>query len=448
MNKFKGWNRVFAFTFRNGASGKGYLIVTIIIALLLLVAVALGTAYSAKPSKEDEGGEKKPSPVELVYVSNQTELPRLELKDWIAQQPEAERFAQIEWNAAEERTEKELAERAEASKNVNAMGILITETAEEISVRAVLPSTGELELKEGQEVAELVTAFLTQQRMEASGLTELQRKQLEKPVTIGIAEAGEAKDVFSYLIKYLAPLVFGLLLYFMLLLYGQTICQDVSTEKTSKLMETLLTSLHPYALLTGKVFGIVATALLQFFIWVAAGVAGLFGGIYLGKVFYPESTGTVETVWNFLRDSMGENALKPSACFLALLIFCCGFLFYSVLAGMAGSMVSRPEEASSVTSVFTFPILISWLVTYFGSLLENSTLMLVARFIPFTIPFGVPVELLMGSIGIVQGLISTAILLIFSVLVIMISARIYRGLVLYTGQKLSMSSLIGIIRNK
>ena len=359
MNKFKGWNRVFAFTFRNGASGKGYLIVTIIITLLLLVAVALGTAYSAKPSKEDEGGEKKPSPVELVYVSNQTELPRLELKDWIAQQPEAERFAQIEWNAAEERTEKELAERAEASKNVNAMGILITETAEEISVRAVLPSTGELELKEGQEVAELVTAFLTQQRMEASGLTELQRKQLEKPVTIGIAEAGEAKDVFSYLIKYLAPLVFGLLLYFMLLLYGQTICQDVSTEKTSKLMETLLTSLHPYALLTGKVFGIVATALLQFFIWVAAGVAGLFGGIYLGKVFYPESTGTVETVWNFLRDSMGENALKPSACFLALLIFCCGFLFYSVLAGMAGSMVSRPEEASSVTSVFTFPILIS-----------------------------------------------------------------------------------------
>lgn len=448
MNKFKGWNKVFAFTFRQGASGKGYLAVTIVIALLVFAAAAFGTAYSAKPSKEDENGEKKHSLVELVYVSNQSSFSELHLKEWAAQQPEAERFAQIVWDEAKEQTEKELAERAEASENAYAMGILITETAEEISVRAVLPSTGELELADGQELAELVSACVTQLRIEASGLTELQLKQMEKPITIGIAEAGEAKDVAAYLIKYLAPLVFGLLLYFMLLLYGQTICQDVSTEKTSKLMETLLTSLHPYALLTGKVFGIVATALVQVFVWVAALAAGVFGGIYLGKTLYPGSTGTVETVWNFLRDSIGENAFKPSAILLALLIFCCGFLFYSVLAGMAGSMVSRPEEASSVTSVFTFPIMISWLVTYFGSLMENNTLMLVARFIPFTIPFGVPVELLMGSVGIVQGLISTVILLLFSALVIMISARIYRGLVLYTGQKLSMSSLIGILRNK
>ena len=80
--------------------------------------------------------------------------------------------------------------------------------------------------------------------------------------------------------------------------------------------------------------------------------------------------------------------------------------------------------------------------------MEKEGLLVVARNIPFTIPFCVPVDLLTGAIGIGQGILSTGILLVFSLLVIMLSGRIYKGLVLYTGEKITLKSVIGILKNK
>ena len=219
-------------------------------------------------------------------------------------------------------------------------------------------------------------------------------------------------------------------------------------EKTSKLVETLLTSLHPYALLTGKVFAVVVVALQQFFIWVVALLVGLFAGGKVAEMVYPGSETGLSVIIDFLRSNIGESAFSPTAVVLAVVTFCGGFLFYCVLSGMAGSMVSRPEDAASAQSIFTLPVVISWAVCYFGTILENESLMVAVRNIPFTIPFCVPVELLTGAIGIGQGLISALILIAFSVLVIMLSGRIYKGLILYNGQKITLKNIAGILRNK
>ena len=264
---------------------------------------------------------------------------------------------------------------------------------------------------------------------------------------IAIADVGEEQDVMVYLIKYIAPAIFGLVLYFLLLLYGQSINQGVSVEKTSKLVETLLTSIHPYALLSGKVFAIVATAMQQFFLWVVALIFGIIIGNRIAFCIYPETAQSLGSMVSFLRENIGQSALSPIAVVLALITFCCGFLFYCVLAGMAGSMVSRPEEAANTQSIFTLPIVFSWLICYFATLMEKEGILMIVRNIPFTIPFCVPVDLLTGAIGIVQGLVSTIILLVFSIIVIMLSGRIYKGLVLYTGQKLTLKTILGILRN-
>lgn len=452
MKKFRGWKEVFAFTFRQGVGTKGYKMVTTLIALAVLGAAMLVTTLSAKPEEEDSSTttEEEYCWVKQAYVADQTGSGTIPFEEWVSELAGSDYYDDVVWNTIDNSsmTAEELAAMVAQDESNMAVGVLIFAEGNTVSVRAVVPSTSNLELEDGQEIAEIAAKCLEKKRAETSGLSEFQIQQMLKPVVINVIEAGEETGVIAYLIQYLAPLLFGLLLYFMLLLYGQTICQEVSTEKTSKLMETLLTSLHPYALLTGKVFAIAGTAMMQFFIWIAAGIVGLIGGVELGKVMYPGTESSIGTMITFLRENIGETALSPAAIVLALVIFCCGFLFYCVLSGMAGSMVTRPEEASSVASVFTFPILISWLITYMGTLTENAALLAVARYIPFTIPFCIPVELLTGTTGIVQGLISTAILLVFSVLIVMISARIYRGLVLYNGQKMSMKAIIGVIRNK
>ena len=163
---------------------------------------------------------------------------------------------------------------------------------------------------------------------------------------------------------------------------------------------------------------------------------------------YPGTESGLSVAIEFMRTNIGESAFSPVAVVVAIITFCCGVLFYCVLSGMAGSMVNRPEEAANTQSIFTLPIVISWVVCYFGTLMEKESLLVVARNIPFTIPFCVPVDLLTGAIGIGQGIVSMGILLVFSLLVIMLSGRIYKGLVLYTGEKITLKSLAGILKNK
>ena len=446
MNKFKGWKEVFSFNYKQSAGSKGYIAVTALVAVLIVAAAVLISVLAAKPEDGEKVEEISYCAVEKAYVLDLAGMGELRFDEWIPELAtdyySALSLVQVEAMTAEEVQNK-------AAQEMFTIGVVIEKTENSIEVKAVVPSTSEeLSLMDGQEVADLVAIAVEQARVVQSGLSELQFSQINKQVMISVADAGEETNVVVYLVQYLAPAVFGLVLYFLLLLYGQNICQSVSVEKTSKLVETLLTSLHPYALLTGKVFAIVATALQQFFIWVAALVAGIFAGGILAENMYPGAESGISVVVEFMRANIGESALSPVAVVLALVTFCGGFLFYCVLSGMAGSMVSRPEEAASVQSIFTLPIVISWIVCYFGTLMEKESLLVVARNIPFTIPFCVPVDLLTGAIGIGQGIVSTLILVVFSVLVIMLSGRIYKGLVLYNGEKVTLKNVIGILRNK
>lgn len=448
MNKFKGWKNVFSFNYKQSAGSKSYVAVTTLVAVAIIIAAVIISVVAAKPEEEDNTAETSYCTVEKAYVLDLAGLGELKFEEWIPELS-GEYYSGLTLEQVENITKEELQIMAAKDDTGYAIGIVIEQAEGNIAVTAVVPSTSEdISLMDGQEVADLVAIAVEQARFVKSGLSELQFSQINKQVMISVSDAGEETNVVVYLVQYLAPAVFGLVLYFLLLLYGQSINQSVSVEKTSKLVETLLTSLHPYALLTGKVFAIVAIALQQFFIWVAALIIGVFAGGKVAEMVYPGTRSGLSVAIEFMRANIGESAFSPGAVVLALLTFCCGFLFYCVLAGMAGSMVSRPEEAANTQSIFTLPIVISWIICYFGTLMEKESLLVVARNIPFTIPFCVPVDLLTGAIGIGQGIVSTLILLVFSVLVIMLSGRIYKGLVLYTGQKVTLKNVAGILKNK
>lgn len=448
MKNFKGWKNVFSFNYKQNAGTKSYILVTTLVAVLIAAAAILLSILAAKPEKGEDEKETEYCAVETAYVLDMADLGELKFEESIPALSE-EYYSKLSLVQVENLTEEELQVKAAKEESGLAIGVVVKQEGNTISVMALVPSTSEeLSMNDGKEVADLVAMAVEQARFEKSGLSALQLAMINKQASIAVVEAGEETNVVVYLVKYFAPAIFGLVLYFLLLLYGQNINQSVSVEKTSKLVETLLTSLHPYALLTGKVFAIVATAMQQFLIWVAALIVGIIAGGLIATNMYPEAESGLSVVVEFMRANIGESAFSPAAVVLALVTFCCGFLFYCVLSGMAGSMVSRPEEAANTQGIFTFPIIISWLVCYFGTLMEKESLLVVARNIPFTIPFCVPVDLLTGAIGIGQGVLSMVILLVFSVLIIMLSGRIYKGLLLYTGEKVNLKNVIGILKNK
>lgn len=453
MKNFRGWEKVFSFTYRQNMKSKSYLGVTALIAVIVLGLTMLLSVLAAKPEEpeiEFDGEAVAFNWTEEVYVLDTTGRYFVTDADFagILATLDTEYFSHLLPRIAENQSEEELQMMAAREESGCAIVLVIEQQEENISVRAVVPSTSAVSMGEGLEVAEVFASYVESLRLAQSGLSEFQIGQINKEVMLSVADAGEEQNVFVYMVKYFAPAIFGLVLYFLLLFYGQNINREVSTEKTSKLMETLLTSLHPYGLLTGKVFAIVVVALQQFLVWVLAAVIGLVGGNILAGMLYPEANESMQVMLEFLRTNIGESAFSPAAVVLSLVTFAFGFLFYCVLSGMSGSMVSRPEDAANTQSIFTLPIVISWITCYFGTLMENEPLLRVVRNIPFTIPFCVPADLLTGAIGIGQGIFSTIILIVFSVLVIMLSGRIYKGMVLYTGQKINTKTVVGILRNK
>lgn len=437
---FRGWTTVYGFTFRQATKGAGFKVVTALVTFLIIGAIIIANIIAAKP----EDKSKDISSVKTVFVLDNSGL---QPTDYKAFNPEfsTEKFQNITFQQITGQSRDEVIQAASADSNQSIAAIINpTETGYEIET--VIPSGSVISGGQAQAVLDCMTSSFKASKLMQAGLTQEQLTTVLTPSVTSYASVGEDRNIVVYVIKLIAPMLFSFLLYFMLQLHGQTVCKSVSNEKTSKLMETLLTSIHPYALITGKVLAVSSMAILQFVLWILAVIVGLYGGNAIAQSMYPDFSNSVITVINFLKDNIGETAMTPTAVLLAILFFCVGFLFYCVLAGLAGCMVSKPEDVASTQSLFVFPVLISWLITYIAPLSGNELLTKVLRFIPFTAPFCVPIDLITGTISPLLGSLQLLILTIFALLFILLSGRIYKGLILYNGQKLSLKMIGNVLK--
>ncbi|MCW2632435.1 MAG: ABC-type Na+ efflux pump permease component, partial [Pseudonocardia sp.] len=171
-------------------------------------------------------------------------------------------------------------------------------------------------------------------------------------------------------------LVIGGLLYLAILIYGQTIAQGVVEEKTSRVIELLLSTVKPWQLMLGKVIGVGAAGLLQFtIIGVIAAVAVRITGV----ASLPSATlGTV---------------------LVGLLWFILGFFLYATLFAAAGSLVSRSEDLQAVVTPITILVLIPFLVSF--TIIDNPTgpLAQVLSVVPFFAPILMPVLFSLGAVA-------------------------------------------------
>ena len=441
-DNFRGWTTVYGFTLRQFTKGVGFKIVTAIITLLIFGGFILMNVLVAKPEKSSDS---EPSPIKTVYVLDNSGLQPTNYKDFISQLG-GKQFEHIEYVASAEKSSDEVV-KAAASNSTETIAVIITMKDSVYELKAVIPKSSKITKNQAEALAAQMSSAFQSNKLLQAGLSAKQLEAVLKPEVVTSSEIGETTSDAAKVIKIAAPMVFSFMLYFMLLLYGQDISKSVSTEKTSKLMEVILTSVHPYAMITGKVLAFTTIALAQFVTWIVTASAGLYVGNAVAHGIYPQYENSAITIINFLKDNIGQTALTLPSVLLAVIFFCVGFLFYCVIAAVIGSMVSKPEDVPSTQAVFQIPIIISFIVCYFGPITRNTVLQKVVRYIPFTAPFSVPVDLITGTIGLAEGMISLAILLVFSLLTIILAGRIYKGLVLYSGQKVNFKTIGNMLKN-
>ncbi|MDQ2088043.1 ABC transporter permease [Herbivorax sp. ANBcel31] len=440
-NNFRKWTDVYNFTLHQALKKKGFQVVTILVALGLIIAIVLTSILSAKPDKKDV----EQSSIEKVYVLDKSGLEETDYSTYLETIDDL-RFKHINFESVSNFSRDQVIEKYIENPD-DSLVVIISVSDDGFEMEGVLLEESFVSEREARNLLQVMTEGFDTNKIMQAGLTQEKLNMVMTPIVTFYSEVGEDTSFIAIMIKTTAPMLFGLVLYFMLLFHGLTISKEVSTEKTSKLVESLITKVHPYALITGKVLAISSVAIIQFLTWVFAGIAGLYGGNAIARLAYPEYENSVITIIQMLRDNMGETAFSIPAIILALIIFCVGFLFYCFQAGLVGSIVSRPEDSASVQNLFQLPIIVSWLTCYLAVIMEKENIIRVARYIPFTAPFCTPIDLVIGNMGLVNGLISALILILFSIGTIVLSAKIYKGLVLYNGQKVSFKTIINTLKS-
>jgi ABC-2 type transport system permease protein len=223
----------------------------------------------------------------------------------------------------------------------------------------------------------------------------------------------------------------AILIYMSLFIYGAQVMRGVIEEKTSRIIEVIVSSVKPFQLMMGKIVGVGLVGLTQFVLWITLSAAITF--------FVGHNASSVNSpVYTFVH-SLGSNAGYEIGCFIFYWIT--GFLFYSALFAAVGSAVDSETE----TQQFMFPITLPLLFTYILSvsylfMVPDSPLAVWLSIIPLSAPVAMMVRIPFNVPG-WQLRLSMALMILGFLFTTYVAARIYRVGILMYGKKTSFKEL-------
>ncbi len=277
---------------------------------------------------------------------------------------------------------------------------------------------------------------------------------------INITESGEEKKSNSGIL-YGIGFSLGVLIYIFIFVYGSQTMQAIIEEKTSKVVEVLVSSVRPFQLMMGKVIGIASVGLLQFLIWiilisvVTSGVLGMFGlkmpqqqamEQVAQQMNDPEVAEQMEKMQR--ENPMGrvmEGFSEIPLGYIAVVFvfyFLGGYLLYGAFFAAVGSAVDSVQESQQ----FMFPITIPLVIAYMGLFMfilddPHGPISFWFSVIPLTSPIAMVGRLAFG-VPVWQLLLSMVLLVAGFVLTIWVAGRIYRVGILMHGTKVSYKVLV------
>ena len=309
-----------------------------------------------------------------------------------------------------------------------------------------------LNLKEA--VERLIQNKVRQELMYKAGISAKVYEDTQVDIaseTITVSENGGETSSSSAGAMILAGIM-GLILYVTLLLYGSQVMNGVIEEKSSRIIEVIISSVKPYQLMLGKIIGVGLVGLTQFLLWIVLtiGLTQVTGKIYASKakaiMAVDQGKGSVD-MRNAMQDSpMGEvtkvleSTNIPLILVAFLFYFFVGYLLYSSLFAAIGSAVESATEAQQFTFIVMIPIIVSFLLAQYTMQDPDSTVAFWASMIPFTSPINMMVRLPYG-VPMWELALSMSLLVVGFLACSWISARIYRVGILMYGKKATWKEL-------
>lgn len=426
---FGGWKDVFLFTFRQASIIKRFRIVTVGIAVVLLIAgIVINCMMALSQKKEDT----VISLIRQVYVIDESGLDVMSFDIFFNEYQE--KYPNISFVDTEMSAEEILTELGEEESSNDVM-LQIKRKNDKYMVQIVIPYGSELGKKDGELFAEDLELVMQQSKLLSSGIPMEKLVLAMSGVSVTQLDAGESqKSIGEELVIMIVPLIFIMLLYFMNLVYGQSIGNIVVVEKSSKLMEMLLTLTRPYGLILGKILAMAVIAMIQMIVWIVCFVGGFFIGDRAAVEFiYADYNNIILEIFQILQGQEGSTAFSIGAVILSLFTLCLAFLFFCVLAGLVASFASKGEQLAQTMGFYQIIIVASFFASYMIPMQGKEWVNVILHIVPFTSAYLLPGDILAGVVKVPQGVLYTAILLIFTLLLVTVTGKVYKNQLFYQG---------------
>lgn len=268
---------------------------------------------------------------------------------------------------------------------------------------------------------------MTDQGIEQSVLEAIYQPITFETIAIELADGTTARTEEEIGVARGLVYMMIIILYMAVLMYGNMIAMDIANEKSSRVMEILISSSSPISQMFAKIIGISLLGLTQL---------GLF---FLVGYFMIQSRAE-DMVGEFF-EFFGFSDVPISTYVYAIVFFLLGYFLYATLSAMLGSLVTRMEDVGQILMPMTLLIVIAYMIAIFGISMPESGVVTITSFIPFFTPFVMflrvgLLDVPAWEIGLSIGLSIGAIFLLA-----LIGARVYRGGVLMYGRSASLKDL-------
>lgn len=405
---------VIGFTMKEMVKRKSFIISTIIILILIVIGFNVPNIIKAFKGNSSEAEKDKLLIVdtENIFEGTLNSLNNMELG--------------YEANTTNENISFEKIKEKIENKEIDE-AIIIEKNQENYKIRYIIEDATMVQ-KIPTTLENAISSIYSNLQISKLGLTEEQIKGITPNFEFSIEQTEEQKvsgNVF-------AMMLMSLVLFYAIYFCAYQVSSSITTEKTSKIMETLVTSTSPRTIVLGKTIGIGIVGLVQ--VCLIVGTA-----IISAKMCLDE---------NLVNSVLDVSKITPYLGIVTIIYFILGYFAYALLYALTGSTVSKPEDIQSANTPVALIAVIGFYLSYFTMMNPTSDLNVLASMLPISSPFCMPFRIMMGLANTIDVLISIAILLITILIVAKVAIKIYSNAILNYGTKMSFKDMVNIYKDK
>jgi len=433
-----GLKKVTSFTFRETIKNKSFRItmITMVIMMMVMGSLQYFAAGTGASAAESAMGVSSLSGVdaEKLYMKNTTTVAVDDLAD-VFKNMELE--AEIIMDAEE--SQKDTLGPAD-------IFLLFEKKDGAVKIYAIVSDDSTLDYSKVMDLASVAANHYQTKKLESAGITDEKLILVQAGNYTGNVyseeeyQQNESGEYTSTSVM-MSIMGYAIIILIVASLSCSYIVTSVNEEKTSKLVEMLLVSVRPLALVLGKVLGMMGYVALVLVLCIAGSA---FSNFFMTQIVGVNSASYAQT--NMMNLNFISSFGPAVGIVMGFLILLAIFIF-GMISGVAGSTCTKQEDLQSATGTTMMIVMAGYLAAIIAPAIENNVLNMVLSLVPPFSLFVAPVFYATGRIALWVFLLSIVIQLLLTVLLFVAAAKIYRQAILNDSKKLGFKDLVQMLKN-